>query len=1267
MDKILTFMGKKKGWVLGFIFLILTFSAYRLTVINFHEDITEMLPFDKGDHQIIDALKHAKILDKFILVIDQDSSNLFNNTQLTQGGVFFDALLEDSTINNQLIGKQSHITGNEMDHLMSFVYQHLPVFLSDEDFQELESKSKPDSVRQVIRRGYKTLISPAGLVSKKYFLKDPFSLGLTALAKFKSLKPDDQITLENGFLTSKDKSKIFFILTPNFEASDNAKAERFLALINEKITLAKEKYPHLRIRYFGTLPVAYQNAKRIKTDVMVTCSLALTALFVLIGFLFRKWYSLFLVILPPTMGALTAIGVLSLFEQNISAISLGAGSLILGITIDFSLHFLSHYFFIGNRRKTLKEIFIPLLVSSLTTTTAFFCLFFVKSKAMQDLGMFAGVSVFSSAIYTLLILPLLVKDKKATIGINFPQWLLKNIEYAFHESKVWKMVICGLTVVAVLFYKTPTFDHDLSNMNYMTEDLKSVEADLNQMSNLVSKSVYVVSEGKDFEEALQHADGFREKLSSAIPKNTKITHISLTSVVPPLAEQRQRIARWEKFWLSNGPAIRSQIIETASDLGFRHQAFAKFDQILEKKYQVIGSQELKHTPGFTFSDFFAQGKEATYVYDLLKTKDLDAVKSITDHCPSSFVLNRSSLTSKMVTMLKDDFSNLLYYSSVAVFLILLVFYGRVELALITIIPMMVSWLWTIGLMNLFGINFNIFNIIIISFIFGLGIDYGVFLTNGLMTDRKNGTNNFKAFKHSIFLSAVTTLFGIGVLLFAEHPALKSIAWASIIGITTVLLLTYSILPILFHWLVGTGKYSRKLPYKLSDMLMSLLTGTVFILGSILLSLLTLILMIPIGPKPKRQKLFHWCIQKAMLVARYSLLHVPFKLHPYHKSLFDKPAVWIANHHSMLDLIFLLSISPKFIVVVKEWVVNNPLFGMVVRFADFIPVHQGYDEVKPMIDRKILEGYSILVFPEGSRNRGQKLSRFKQGAFVMARELGLPVGAIVTRGFGAAHPKGQTCAVAARMDMQIFLPVAPTAMGQTPRDQGKNWRKFYNEKNSQLAQLPEIVKNEAMLITQHFLYTPPIVYWYVKVKLQLENNYLDWMKYIPQTATISDLGCGYGYTAGLLKRLSAERAVYAYDYDQEKIKYAQNCLGNHLDIEFDCVDLVELSPKYSDVIIIKDVLHYLTTDQQSKLLGRCIKALKENGKLLIREGNATKEQSHKKTEQSERWSSRIGFNKRKQPFHFIDQNFMMNFARHYGKQIEVVPQSEKTSNTLYIIY
>src|SRR5690606_13323774 len=130
------------------------------------------------------------------------------------------------------------------------------------------------------------------------------------------------------------------------------------------------------------------------------------------------------------------------------------------------------------------------------------------------------------------------------------------------------------------------------------------------------------------------------------------------------------------------------------------------------------------------------------------------VIDVVNKVPGTLIFDKAYVTAHLVELLQEDFNVLVNLSMVVVFLIILISYGRIELAIITFVPILLSWLWILGLMGLLGLTFNIVNIIVCTFIFGLGVDYSIFVMRGLTQHYKFGLANILSYKKSIILSAV---------------------------------------------------------------------------------------------------------------------------------------------------------------------------------------------------------------------------------------------------------------------------------------------------------------------------------------------------------------------------------------------------------------------------------------------------------------------------------------------------------------------------------
>lgn len=125
--------------------------------------------------------------------------------------------------------------------------------------------------------------------------------------------------------------------------------------------------------------------------------------------------------------------------------------------------------------------------------------------------------------------------------------------------------------------------------------------------------------------------------------------------------------------------------------------------------------------------------------------------------------------------------------------------------------------------------------------------------------------------------------------------------------------------------------------------------------------------------------------------------------PVHED-FSKPAMVICNHQSHLDLPVLMSVSHKFIFLTNDWVWNNFFFGKIVHWAEYLPVSAGIEIILPQLKDLVARGYSIVIFPEGTRSGDCTIQRFHQGAFHIAKELNLDIVPMVLHGAGQYLPK-----------------------------------------------------------------------------------------------------------------------------------------------------------------------------------------------------------------------------------------------------------------------
>jgi len=158
-----------------------------------------------------------------------------------------------------------------------------------------------------------------------------------------------------------------------------------------------------------------------------------------------------------------------------------------------------------------------------------------------------------------------------------------------------------------------------------------------------------------------------------------------------------------------------------------------------------------------------------------------------------------------------------------------------------------------------------------------------------------------------------------------------------------------------------------------------------------------------GKSEKNKSRYHKTLQRK---ARFVVNHVPGTTFEYQNSAgenFSTPAVIISNHQSHLDLMAIMMLTPNLIILTKDWVWHNPFYGLVIRYADYLPITE-QDDMMSKIRERVATGYSIMVFPEGTRSGDGRIGRFHRGAFKMAQELGLDIVPVFISGFSEVLPK-----------------------------------------------------------------------------------------------------------------------------------------------------------------------------------------------------------------------------------------------------------------------
>ena len=1143
-------LSKNKPLSIALLLVITALCVFSALRLDYKENIADFLPTDPEKERYTSVYNDLSDQGQITVIFLADTSKLAGDETLDALMDAMDAFETNwkATDTASLVGNlQCKVDGSQVFDAMDFIRENPPLFLTEDDYRRMDSLlADPDYVATCMGNIKRLLSMPTVSFVVDGVKADPLNLYSPALQRLNALNPTQGYRMEDEYLFNERGDKGFAFFSSPFAGSDTKGNAQIVSLLDQVITQTEAEHPEVRVSAVGAPTIAVTNAQQTKKDSFLSIAVALALIFGILMFTMARKYNLLWLGLAILFGWIFALAVIALFKLSISIIVVGIGSVIVGIAVNYPLHYLDHIKQEPNKREALKDVIQPLVIGNLTTVAAFACLVFVKAEAMRDLGLFGALMLVGTILFVMVFLPLFAVVPKKTKKLfvddgKAPSESWRKVKlYAF-----WPLVL--ITLVLGYFSRETAFDADLHNINYMT---RQQQEDLAILSESLQKEdetdlIYVVSEAPDFQDALKQNETLMTALKEQMPDSIAYSISGLDGLLPSLERQENSLALWTEFW-QHHPDIVEQVKTEALKAGFTENAFAPFTDGIAKAYTPLSENEMEPLMALcgtyalqhdTLSGVVNFVRVPVEVSEPLKQELRNTMvgpSTCSGTLTDGFAFSISDVGNNLVTALSDDFDYILYVCSIVVFFFLCLSFGRLELSIMAFLPLTVGWMWILGIMHLGDIKFNIVNIILATFIFGQGDDYTIFITEGLLYEYAYGKRMLKNYRNSVILSGILMFIGIGTLIFAKHPAMRSLAEVAIIGMATVVFMACYLPPFIFGWLTKKKGQLRQVPLTLKRMVYTFLTLLVFfVFAFVLITPLTLLYILLVPPSEKKRYRYHQMIAFFMRVALKTLPGVKYHLDNSVGETFEKPAVIIANHQSHLDLLCMMMLNPKVVLLTTDWVWKNPIYGLIIRYAEFYPVSDGYDKNVERLQKLVERGYSVVVFPEGTRSETGEIIRFHKGAFSLAQALKVDILPVFIHGASHVMPKKDFVLREGRLYVEIGERMSANEVSAIDaRALTSQFHKHYVEHYAELRNQLED--------TEYVL--PFVRYKYIYKGNEVERASRRNVKKIRSHATEIDAlqhnsillrNSGYGELAWTLALVHRDTQVYAVEADEDK--------------------------------------------------------------------------------------------------------------------------------------
>lgn len=796
------------------------FFGYFAAQIHLEEDIAKLLPSSKNeDGSTKLAFADLRIKDKTFLLFED--RNGIGPERLAEVA---DSFVETINAQNAAMDSTSHVIGDILSVMpadlmidaLDFMCSNLPTYIDESAYASLDTLLTEEAMTRQMLSNREALLSPIGSALGDAIAIDPIGLRNILLNGMQGVVKGmgGSYTIYNNHFFTPDTSVCIAFVTPNFSSFNTGQGAKLFSMLNEEIDRFQQTHPDVLICYHGSPARGAYNSWQIKSDLKTTIIGSLIVVLLFIFICFRNYNTIPLLLLPVGFGTCFGLAMMYFIKGQFSLLALGIGAIVLGVALSYVLHVLTHYKYVSDPEQVLRDQVKPVFLGCLTTIGSFMGLIFIQTELLQDFGLFATFAVIGTTIFSLIFLPQFFNPKKNKRNRRAFAIIDRFNVYPFDRRPALLIGIGLISVVCIGFYlaRGSEFDADMRNIGYLSDNVTYSETLLQEKTRSGDKQQYFATSGNSMEEALSNFALMADRLDSLQTAGLVKSYTRTDDIFVPMERQQRRIEAWQNYWTPQRlDLVRKLIARTAPRAGFRPEAFEPFFEMATEEYAPVALYEEGIIPPGLLSTMMEKSYGGDYLCFTSVTCEMDTIRGKkTDYhriCdaiasqPNMMVLDTYYYTTDTLLQLNDDFNILQWISMAFVFIVLLFSFRSLRLALLGFFPILVSWLIVLGAMVIFDVKFNLINIIISTFIFGIGVDYSIFVLSGLLGQDKD-VLLLSYHKTAILFSAVVLIVTVASMLFALHPAIQSVGFATLVGMVSAVVISYVIQPFLFRKLIG---------------------------------------------------------------------------------------------------------------------------------------------------------------------------------------------------------------------------------------------------------------------------------------------------------------------------------------------------------------------------------------------------------------------------------------------------------------------------------
>ncbi len=683
------------------------------------------------------ALQHASSIFEHDLVVVIESEH--KQRALSAAQLFVE--LEGTLEGIRLIDAQQHI---ELFKQLSSYRQQL---LIQQDVDLINSGNSSELTLQTLKRLY----SPAGMVGSSLEL-DPW----LTFERFLLQRINDQnFHYQNGYLLGNQDGKTqVFIQLELLNSAYSSDSIDDISVLESVLAELEQKF-EVDVYRAGAGFHSASAMQLATTEISVIGGGALLMIIVIVLWLFAHPKPLFMTTLSIFSGVLLGLSATLLWFGEIHVMSLVMGSSLIGLSFDYAFHYLSYQNSVVSpvERATVGQKLRPaLLLGMFSSVIAYSCLFFANLPVLNQMAVFSVFGLFGALATVLLIYPQFspLNDQTRTIRLanNLSQFAVQVF-----KPKLLFVVVTGYLLLAAFAVMVGHTNDDVRILQSPDARLVAEEAYIQRLLNRQSSSDWVITIGKNAEQVAQHEELLIAQLDNLIIQHKLTAYTAATQWIP---SQERQLANWHSYQAllaQQAEFLALKVGMSSVPSGVPYDPMGQLEAL-----PLVSKLTGQLDDGRYFSLLLLQGLTGEFDEGLL--------------LQDQYYLNYVNDIGLMLGEYRRNVTQLLAIAIVSVMFAMGIYFGFKNLLRLMISPLLAVMI-AAALPAAFGLPLTLFNVLGLFLIFGIGIDYSIFL---LCHGRSAHTIL------AVFIAGLSSLLSFGLMALSLNYAISSFGLTVGLGI-----------------------------------------------------------------------------------------------------------------------------------------------------------------------------------------------------------------------------------------------------------------------------------------------------------------------------------------------------------------------------------------------------------------------------------------------------------------------------------------------------